>query len=136
MREDSQGGIKLRYRKSELDPILDDCDWLVVFDKSGPKTRPISYDAISPVRFDVSKVLAGAIEVELKYWVQSPQEPTYYEQIARTRDTFSLPERPMGFEVVAEGRLESMRQFSSVPASYRHPLISFRVMTQWKNDRD
>jgi serine/threonine protein kinase len=136
LREDSQGGIKLRYRKSELDPILDDCDWLVVFDKSGPKTRPISDDAISPVRFDVSKVLAGAIEVELKYWVQSPQEPTYYEQIARTVDTFSLLERPMEFEVVAEGRLESMRQYSTAPASFRHPLISFRVMAKWQDDSD
>lgn len=136
LRENSQGGIKLRYRKSELDPILDDCDWQVVFDKCDPKTRPISDDALGPVRFDVSKVLAGAIEVELKYWVQSPQEPTYYEQIARTVDTRSLSARPMEFVVVAEGRLESMRQFSTAPASFRHPLISFRVMAEWKDDGD
>jgi hypothetical protein len=72
----------------------------------------------------------------LKYWVQSRQEPTYYEQIARTVDTFSLLERPMGFEVVAEGRLESMRQYSTAPASFRHPLISFRVMAKWQDDSD
>jgi hypothetical protein len=36
----------------------------------------------------------------------------------------------MEFEVTAEGRLESMRQYSSVPASYRHPLLSFRVMAK------
>ena len=80
--------------------------------------------------FDVSDILKGAIDVEVKYWVESPDEPTFYEQIGRTLDTRSREMRPMEFVVTAGGRLESMRQYSSVPASFRHPFLSFRVMAK------
>ena len=136
LREDSQGGIEVRFRNSESASNLDDCNWVAVYDGAASKAQPFSADEIKPWRVDVSELLAGAIEVEIKYWIQSPREPTIYEQIARTVDTRSLTKRTMEFAVTAEGRLESMRQFSTVPASYRHPLISFRVMAQWKNDRD
>ena len=80
--------------------------------------------------FDVSDILKGAIDVEVKYWVESLVEPTFYEQIGRTLDTRSREMRPMEFVVTAGGRLESMRQYSTVPASFRHPFLSFRVMAK------
>lgn len=132
LREDSQGGIKVRFRNTESASKLDDCNWISVYDGAASKTEPFSRDQIKPFRVDVSELLAGAIEVEIKYWVQSPQEPTFYEQLARTVDTRSLTKRRMEFGVTSEGRLESMRQFSTVPASYRHPLLSFRVMAKCK----
>ena len=130
LREDSQGGIEVRFRNSESASNLDDCNWVAVYDGAASKAQPFSADEIKPWRVDVSELLAGAIEVEIKYWIQSPREPTIYEQIARTVDTRSLTKRTMEFAVTAEGRLESMRQFSTVPASYRHPLLSFRVMAE------
>ena len=129
LREDSKGGIKVRFRTSESDPKLDKCEWHEIYDGAESTAQPISRDAL-PLRLDVSDLLSGAIDVEIKYWIQSPEEPTYYEQLARTVDTRSSTNRTLEFVVTSGGRLESMRQFSTVPASFRHPLLSFRVMAK------
>ncbi len=127
-RESGRGGIKVRFRRPDSPANLDSCEWNEVYDAADFNSQPFSIDAEKPWRFDVSELLAGAIEVEIKYWLQSDQEPTYYEQLARTLDSWSLSKRTMEFSVTSEARLESMRQFSTVPASYRHPSLSFRVM--------
>ncbi|MCP4096870.1 MAG: hypothetical protein GY748_11580 [Planctomycetaceae bacterium] len=129
LREESKGGIKVRFRTSETAPELDNCEWHEIYDGAESTAQPISHDAL-PGRFDVSDLLSGAIDVEIKYWIQSPEEPTYYEQLARTVDTISQTNRTLEFAVTSGGRLESMRQFSTVPASFRHPLLSFRVMAK------
>jgi len=130
LREDSKGGIKVRFRTTESDPKLDKCEWHEIYEGAESTIQPFTRDAISPTSFDVSDLLSGAIDVEIKYWLQSPEEPTYYEQLARTVDTRSQSNRTLEFEVTSGGRLESMRQFSTVPASFRHPLLSFRVMAK------
>ena len=129
-REEGRGGIDVRFRKSKTDSKLDDCEWHQIFDNltNGGPIFPL--DATKVERIDVSDLLKGAIEVEVKYWVKSPDESTFYEQIARTLDTRSLPSKPMEFAATSGGRRESMRQYSTVPASFRHPFLSFRVMAK------
>lgn len=62
--------------------------------------------------------------------MESLIEPTIYEQIGRTLVARSRAKRPMEFVATSGARLESMRQYSTVPASFQHPFLSFRVMAK------
>ena len=127
LRPSSRGGIDIRMRKKDTNLALNDCEWKTVLEFPSPQYQ--NGDNVAPDPIDVSSLLEGAIEVEVKYWVLSAENPTYYEQIART--VFQSEYNPfMEFSATLEGRSESMRQFSIVPASYRHPLLSFRVMAK------
>ncbi|MCP4096742.1 MAG: serine/threonine protein kinase [Planctomycetaceae bacterium] len=130
LRPSSRGGIDVRMRKQNTGTSLDDCEWKAVLKFPSPAYQ--SGDNVAPDPIDVTHILAGAIEVEVKYWVLSSENPTYYEQIART----SIPAKVdsvMEFSATLESRSESMRQFCTVPASYRHPLLSFRVMVDMED---
>ena len=110
--------------------LRDCCESSQVYDGSIKGNQPFSLDIENPWRFDVSKLLKGAIEVEVKYWMESLVEPTLYEQIGRTLDARRRAKRPMEFVATSGGRLESMRQYATVPASFQPPFLSFRVMAK------
>ena len=114
---DSECGIDIRVRPSGAEQSLDSQPWRKVVEAKGEQRirEPL----------DLTPLLRGATEFEIRYWVSTTELPLHYAQIART--AFGLPNLTGYVHWVSERKgLEDW--FSAVaPDSFRDPRIGFRI---------
>jgi hypothetical protein len=119
-KDECSAAIEVRGRKADAGDKLEDSPWRTVVEIRGPYDQPFA-------QLDATQWLRDAIEVEVRYRVETSNGPLNYVQIGRTNSELHLP-GVFAFEAVTTGREESMRQSVEVPETYRSPLIGFRIV--------
>ncbi|MFM7072277.1 MAG: protein kinase domain-containing protein [Planctomycetota bacterium] len=122
-KDECSAAIEVRGRKAEASTKLEDSPWHTVVEIRGPYDQPFA-------EMDATQWLRDAIEVEVRYRVETSSGPLNYVQIGRTNSELHLPV-VFAFEAVTMGREESMRQSLEIPETHRSPLIGFRVVGFW-----
>jgi hypothetical protein len=118
--DNASAGIRIRCTDRPVEMPIEECEWHTISALEGPMPEML----FEPI--DVTPIVAGAVEIEVEYWLQAVATPLWHVQLGRTNQT-SLLGGIFCFQAVTGGREESMRQSVSVPQSFRSPLIGFRV---------
>ncbi|MCP4888184.1 MAG: serine/threonine protein kinase [Planctomycetaceae bacterium] len=118
--DNASAGIRIRCTDRPVEMPIEECEWHTISALEGPMPEML----FEPI--DVTPIVAGAVEIEVEYWLQAVETPLWHVQLGRTNQT-SLLGGIFCFQAVTGGREESMRQSVSVPQSFRSPLIGFRV---------
>ena len=121
----SRAGIDIRTNRSDLEKPLTEQEWEPVCELEGK-----IYTERIGERVDLTRLVEGATQVELSYWVEDSEEPVWYSQIGRVH--LAGPRfNKLLFQAMTGGRGESMRQSVVLPVTFKHPWVGFRVVATW-----